>query len=400
MRRLAIALTLLVAACASVRPQAATEPRQPAPAQAWVAFDARGVTLSGASGVADRRTGRIATIDDPVRVASISKLVVALAVMRLVEAGHLDLDEDVSVKLGWRLRNPAFPDVPITFRLLLSHRSSLTDGVDYIVPLGRALKDVLADPAAWDAGHAPGGWFHYTNLNFPVIAQVMEAATGERFDRLMARLILAPLKLDACYNWTMCSDAAFGRAVVLYRPNGDIAKDDLGGRRPACPITTLPDDPCDLDRYALASNGAIFSPQGGLRISMRDLATIGRLLLGQGMLDGQRLLTPQSVAALLAPQWRFDGGNGVTEGGFYCAYGLAAELLASAQPGCRDDPFGGARAMAGHAGEAYNLRSGLWIDRATATGIAFFAADNPDPAPTGRSAFTAIEERLATHLPH
>ena len=69
-----------------------------------------------------------------------TKLTVALGVMRLVEAGRLDLDRDVSDYLGWTLRNPAFPDRPITLRLLLSHTSSVRDeGDNYVVPLGRTL---------------------------------------------------------------------------------------------------------------------------------------------------------------------------------------------------------------------------------------------------------------------
>jgi CubicO group peptidase (beta-lactamase class C family) len=82
--------------------------------------------VAGDAGVA----GRAVTIDDPARVASISKLVVAIGVMRLVEQGKLDLDRDVNDYLGWRVRNPAFPDAPITLRALLSHQSGLRDTVD------------------------------------------------------------------------------------------------------------------------------------------------------------------------------------------------------------------------------------------------------------------------------
>lgn len=132
------------------------------PSGAAVAFDRAGVRPLLAEGLADRASGRAVTVDDPVRVASISKLVTALGVMRLVDAGALDLDRDVSDYLGWRLRNPAFPDTPISLRLLLSHQSSLIDGGElYIVPLGTTVRERLADPRVWDAGHAPGsGWFH------------------------------------------------------------------------------------------------------------------------------------------------------------------------------------------------------------------------------------------------
>ncbi len=360
-------------------------------AEARVTFDRRGIVAQRVGGMADLARQRALRIDDPVRVASISKLVTAIGVMRLVEAKRLDLDADVSRWLGWRLRNPAFPDVPISLRMLLSHRSSLTDRIDYVLPLDADMGAILADPAAWDGDHPPGAWFRYTNFNFPVIAAVMERATGERFDRLMARLVLTPLKIDGCFNWTACSPAARARAVVLYRGRKAVKDGDAAT---ACPVTPARDGSCDLTRWRAGANGAMFAPQGGLRVSVLGLARIGRLLLGRGTMDGVRLLTPRSVALLQTPLWRFDGANGESDGGFLCRYGLAVTFLATPAAGCRDDPFGDGRARFGHAGEAYGLRSGLWIDPASGTGTAYFATDVTGP-PGVRSAFTATEERLA-----
>src|SRR5687767_5991036 len=87
------------------------------PATVAVAFDRASVRPVIAEGLADKQTGRKVTGDSPVRIASISKLITALGVMRLVDAGVLDLDRDVSAYLGWNLRNPAFPGTPITLRL-------------------------------------------------------------------------------------------------------------------------------------------------------------------------------------------------------------------------------------------------------------------------------------------
>ncbi|WP_151953860.1 serine hydrolase domain-containing protein [Sphingomonas sp. EC-HK361] len=358
------------------------------PAEVRVGFDATGVTSVTARGLADRTTKRRVNADAPVRLASISKLVTALGVMRLVEAGKITLDRDVSDWLGYRLRNPAFPDTPITLRLLLSHRSSLADGADYVIPLGKSLKDVLADPRAWDQRHAPGTWFAYTNLNFPVIAGVLEKATGERFDRLMTRIVFQPLGLDACFNWSGCSPAKIARHVVLYRATGEVALDDLHGQPPPCPVNTS--GGCDLASYRLGDNGAIFSPQGGVRASMRDLARIGRVFLKNG--DG--FLSPASMATLTTPVWTYDGTNGDTSHGFYCRYGLATQTLPTPANGCADDLFGDDATWVGHAGEAYAVRSGLWIDRAKGRGVAFFATAVPDGS-KGRSAFSREEERLA-----
>jgi CubicO group peptidase (beta-lactamase class C family) len=371
-------ILLLLASCAT------------GPAEVRVGFDRTHIRSTMARGVADRTTGRRASVDDPVRVASVSKFGVALAVMRLVEAGTLDLDRDVSDWLGWRLRNPAFPDKAITLRLLLSHRSSLTDNNDYAIPLGRTLRDVVADPKAWDATHAPGGWFAYTNLNFPVIASVIERATGERFDRAMARTVLTPLGIDACYNWTTCSAGALARGITLYDGDSGAVRRDSMEQRSGCAVNALAG--CDLASYQLGTNGALFSPQGGLRISGRGLARIGQMLLNKG----EGFLTPASIDTLFEIQWRFDGSNGDTSNGFYCSYGLATQVVPSRQAGCRDDLFGDGRLWVGHAGEAYGLRSGLWIDRAAGTGVAFFATAVPDKGAEGRkSAFTAAEERLA-----
>jgi CubicO group peptidase (beta-lactamase class C family) len=395
MRRI-VPLLFLLAGCA-------TTPVAEPPAgvaYAWATFDANGLIASGSQGLADRARGRALTIDDPARIASVTKLTVALGVMRLVEARTLDLDRDVSDYLGWTLRNPAFPDRPITLRLLLSHTSSVRDdGDNYVVPLGRTLRETAERPASFDAEHPPGSFFRYANLNFPLIGSIMERATGERLDVLMARLVYRPLGLDACLNWTTCSDAALARATVLYDERGQAIRDDLDGQRPACPVFSPAGRPCDLAAYRLGDNGALFSPQGGLRISVRDLATIGRLLLSHGLHGGERFLSEASIAAMTRPAWRFDGTNGATDDGFYCAYGLAVQALPTATQGCRDDLFGSRRTMIGHAGDAYGVRSGVWIDPDRRIGIAYYSTSNSADPPRGRhSAYRAIEEALARHL--
>lgn len=365
-------------------------------------FDTKGITRVQATGPADKATGRALTENDPVRIASISKLVVALGVMRLVEQGKLSLDEDISRYLGWRLRHPAFADVPITLRLLLSHRSGLTDAAGYVASLDTRTEEQVAVALAWDAAHAPGTYFRYTNLNFPVVASAMERVTGERFDRLMQRLVLTPLEISACFNWASCEDERIARAVVLYEADGSVSNDDLHGLRPPCPVLPAKDGTCELSRVLPGENGGLFSPQGGLRISAAELARIGRLLLRGGELDGQRFLSRESIAEMIRPQWVYDGQNGETYeadtgdpgAAFFCRYGLAVQTLASPYRACRDDPVGDGHARIGHAGEAYGLVSGLWVDMNARSGVAFFVTGN-DPARRGsRSAFYAVEEAL------
>ena len=348
------------------------------------------------------------TVDTPVRVASVSKLVVALTVMRLVEAGTLNLDRDVSAYLGWRLRNPAFPDPAVTLRQLLSHTSGLDDASGYAFPLGVRISDALTADH-WSA--APGARFSYSNINYGVVASVMEAATGERFDRLMTRLIFAPLRIDACFNWSGCTPAAAAGAAVLYRKGRDEAAwdpagpwiaqvDDLRGRLPACPVRTLPGATCDLAAYHPGDNGTLFAPQGGLRISVADLATIGRLLLGRGRVDGVRLLTRASVATMLAPAWK-GGAAGETYNGQMRCWGLGVQCL-TGSAGQGDQPVVGRRVhWHGHLGEAYGLYSGVWIDvvrgRVFAYAVTGTAAD-PTRFPGRASAFRSFEEAILSDL--
>lgn len=377
-----------------------------------VAFDRHGITSVQTRGFADKAAERRVTASDPVRVASISKMVTAIGVMRLVEAGKLDLDADVSRYLGFTLRNPAFPDVPITLRLLMSHRSSLTDHAGYWqTPLGGPLREILRNPRAWDSEHAPGTFFRYTNLNYPVVAQVMERVTGERFDLLMQRLVLKPLGIDGCFGWASCDEATAARAVVLYDVDGKARMDDNHGGKPACPVRPARDGSCDLSRYRPGTNGALFGPQGGLRISALGLARVGMLLLGNGTLalNGARLLAPGSVRAMATTRWRYDGHNGLTyEGdgdpsgvahGMFCHWGMGLEFLASRIAGCRDDPFGDGIERVGHSGSAYGLQSGIWLDRVHGTGVVWFVTGMPENRLGGRSAFSAAEEKLAHEDP-
>ena len=373
-------------------------------ARVRISFDRLGETNVRTEGLADIAAQRAVSADDPARIASISKLVTTIGAMRLVETGKLDLDADVSDLLGFSLRNPAFPDVPITLRMVLSHTSSLTDSAGYWnVPLGDDIRIITNKPEAWDSQHPPGTFFRYTNLNFPLVAQTMERATGERFDRLMRRLVLFPLKLDACFNWSGCSQAALARAVVLYDENGVAQKDDLHGSAPTCAVIAARDGSCDLSRWQAGTNGTLFSPQGGLRISVRDLARIGRMLLGDGTLDGVRILQPASVALLATPVWQYNGGNGAiieedepNRGGFFCAYGLAVQHLAHGNgKQCRDDLFGDGRARMGHSGNAYGLLSGLWIDRAAGTGVAYFSTGVANDSSGTHSNFSITEEQGA-----
>lgn len=354
-----------LATCAS-----AQEALPPAPATVVVAFDRDSIRPLIVEGEVDRETGRAVEANDPVRIASISKLIMALATLRLVDEGKVDLNADVSDYLGWHLRSPNFPDAKVTLAQLLSHRSGLRDNAGYVIPLGESLQAKLSDPKAWYADAPPGeAPFEYANLGSPVVATVLEAATGERFDHIMERTIFAPLEVEACLNWIGCSEEQIARAVVLYRDTGEVARDDAADLPPNCTIPVAEGVKCSLDNYVPGTNGSIFSPQGGVRIGMMDLAKIGQAFLP---LNSEFLseLAQHEIAMHIV-------FNAPVRQEFFCEYGLAMHQIELSDVECQDRLFSDGLARIGHAGEAYGLRSGLWYSRATNKGFAYFTTAVP-----------------------
>ena len=354
----------------------------PTPATVVIAFDSESSRPLIVEGLANKETGRPVEANDPVRIASISKLIMAMTALRLVDEGKVDLHRDVSDYLGWKLRSPLHPDAPVTLAHLLSHRAGLSDRAGYIIPLGENLEAKLADPAAWrDTGPSGEAAFEYANLGSPVVATALEAASGERYDRLVERLVFAPLAVKACINWIGCGADMQERAVTLYRDTGEVAKDGPADLPPNCTIPVAEGQKCDLENYVPGTNASIFSPQGGIRIGMLDLAKIGQAF------DEDRAFFSDRAKQGFDLAWNTSFHPRQE---FFCIYGLHLQTIDSPpalwanaeQPKpatCRDELFGDGEARVGHSGEAYGLQSGLWFDLGTGRGFAYFTTEVPPP---------------------
>ena len=89
------------------------------------------VVYQQAFGYRDKDTREPLDVNDIFRIASISKSFSGMSVMQLVEAGKMSLDDDVNDILGMDIRNPRYPDIPVTIKMLLSHTSGMNDGGGY-----------------------------------------------------------------------------------------------------------------------------------------------------------------------------------------------------------------------------------------------------------------------------
>lgn len=342
------------------------------------------------------------TRDTLFRIASVTKLVVAVAVMRLVEARRLDLDADIGKLLGQRLQRPLTP------RLLLCHRSGLSDrGDDYTDPR-LDLRELLGRPGPSWNGHAPGRWFEYANLNFAVLAAAMECATGERFDRLMQALVLDPLGMQGGFDPARLPPQQLAQVATLYRK----APSDAGPWQPGGPWHAQADDflaqpprplLADGEAYTPGSRGALFGPQGRLRTRVADLGTLLAVLLDGGRHTGQPFLRPESLRTLMTETWRADGRNGDDGNGLFQAWGVGLQHFIDRSGAGRGDrlrPEGGLQAW-GHLGFAYGLVSGLLLAPEHEGGIVYvIGGTGADPAahPGSYSSFPVWEERLQALL--
>ena len=277
------------------------------------------------------------------RVASISKLVTTLGVLRLMEEGKLHLDVDAGI------RNPNFPKTPITLRMLLTHTSSLLDNGTYSTA-------------------EPGTTFSYANPPWRVVGATMEKATGERFDRLMKRLVVDPLGLSGGFNIAELPAERVANVATLYRKAtaGDVQVWDPKG-----PWIVQADDYTTRPPEMPAS----FAPQGGFRATAADLGRVMRMLIDGGELDGKRFLRKESIDAMFAARLGNERFTDLVEG---------RQLT-----------------LFGHHGNAYGLRSLLAFDRDSRNGFVYLVGGTGfDPAtdPGAYSSRPRFMERIATAL--
>lgn len=168
--------------------------------------------FSGAWGEADLSAHRPITTDTLFMLASISKTVTAAALMQLYELGKFKLDDSIDAVLGYQARNPKFPDTAITYRMLLSHTSSIEDGVhsfDYYVmdmdsPISlQALYDGYLKPGGayydasnWNSTSAPGTHYSYSNLALSLGGLLVEKLSGMSLQDYCQQHIFAPLGMN------------------------------------------------------------------------------------------------------------------------------------------------------------------------------------------------------------
>lgn len=337
----------------------------------------RGETQTYYGGQRDFTRNLPVTPETHFRVASVSKLVTALAVLHLHDTGLLDIYEPAANWLNFELQHPDFPLTPITPAMLLSHRSSIQDGeryFDFIMDSyydeqPPALSQVFEPGSAYYAPDTwrteePGRFFMYSNLNFALLASILETVTETRFDIYMRETFLPLAGIPGSFNVSDIND--INDVAVLYRKPEGVWTPQLDNWQGSAPPER------SLEDYQPGDNGMLFAPQGGLRTTAEGLWQIGRLLLGNGTPEGagesERIISEQTMAEIMQVSWEWDGNNGDTYFDLYYAFSRGAHHTTN-RPG--DDVLVPGYSFVGHPGASYGLASSLYVQPEAESGILF-----------------------------
>lgn len=201
----------------------------------------------GGVGVSDLATRREVNADTVFRVGSLSKSVVALGVMRLVDQGKLELDRPLREILpDLEFDNPWEAEAPVTLAQCMEHTTGWDDvrfNEIFTEDEGIAIGETLArNPRSRRSRWRPGTRHGYSNIGFTVAARAIEVATGEPFDVYLKREILGPMGIgDADFRRTeqlskrlasgyMDSDEPITFRAFAHRPSGSLlaSATDLG----------------------------------------------------------------------------------------------------------------------------------------------------------------------------
>lgn len=235
-------------------------------------------------GLKNQETKTALNNSDIFRIASISKSFSATAIMQLVEKRLISLDDDMSKLVGFIIRNPKYPETPITLKMVLSHRSSINDSQGYF-SLDAINPAKNPNWAKCYNNYAPDSGYMYCNLNYNMAGTIIEKISGERFDRYIQNHILQPLQLYGGYCVDSLDKQKF---ATIYEYSTDSAKFIASPNAYAARSE-------EIANYTMGYSTPVFSPTGGMKISASDLAKYMIMHSKMGKFNGKRIIARRSA---------------------------------------------------------------------------------------------------------
>ncbi len=330
-------------------------------------------------GYSDKDNKTKVTNNTVFRIASVSKIIVALCIMRLYEEGKLDLNEDISNYLGFEIRNPKYKDMPINLKMILTQTSSITDGLEYEegdekdsgynsingTNIECSLQDLL-DPngkyfvSETFSGYAPGSHFQYSNLGCGILACIVEKITGKYFTDYVKEVVFSPLKLDASFVATDIKHKDVSSTYIM--DIGEIVR--LRTREQF--------EQGVYEKFPLGQN--FRGPAGGCFISTNGLMKIMTALLN----GGHPIIKEETLHRMMQMTWA--GKRPAYDS--YTAKGLQLEIT---------DYFDNRR-LYGHFGSAYGVKSHFLFNKKEQLGMIFIT--NGGAYKHQENGYSDIQEQL------
>ena len=256
------------------------------------------------------------------KIASITKMVTGITVMKLVEKGLLDLDTPVKKYVPWlKLSRPEAED-KMALRHLLSHSSGLSGKIIYNCPkderyLEQTLKEILP---GLEMNTLPGdGVFLYSNYGFVLASYIAQSVTGRTWSELATDTVLKPLGMDRTFY-----DINVVCTYNIALPHIENEKGEL------------------IVKHKLASEATRFG-SGEIFSNVTDLCKLLRFFMNRGVTDrSERLLSEESVRMMTSRQVKRDDND---------YHGFAVHIRR----------FGG-RYIYGHTGWMPPYRASLYFD--------------------------------------
>ena len=263
------------------------------------------------------------------RIASITKWVTAIGLMTLYDQGKLDLDKDISSYLGFKVRNPAYPNVPITARMLLSHTSSLSAKASNYHPDWSRIGKNGYNPI-FDKKIKPGTKYVYADYNGALFGCLIEAISKQSVQNYLNRKVFKPLGITAAYSPKFLPEGT--PTKDLLNTKGKVAISVKKDRNRAYNNTADPE----------GNNGYTV---GKLYINAESLTKLAQMMYYGGQLNGVRILKSKTVQLMESDQ------KGLAES----KYGLSTVRLNQFDRGT----------WYGHQGRYSGLSSNVYYQRET-----------------------------------
>ena len=312
-------------------------------------MDKDGYTENVCTGYSDIESNKETDTHGIYRIASISKVIVAIGLLKLYDKGLVDLDEDISKYLGFKVVNPKYPNDLITLRMVMTQTSSITDDGAFIDGVYKgydgsnscddyiSLEDLLTPGSdrfyKGYSDYKPGSTFIYSNLGCGILACVIERITGKYFPEYIKEELLHPLGIYSGFRLEDIKDIE--NLVTHYRfENGKFIKYRY--------YETFKKVQCL--KYPIGQNYR--GVAGGLYISAQNLSKIMKMLMNKGLYENIRILKEETVKEMETVQWELKEGDVITDPTYH-KKGLQMIIM---------DDFT-KKPLIGHFGNAYGLRS-------------------------------------------